>query len=264
MNGLGRPDPDSDAPIGPTISGIIDCREQDNPLDGFVIEDGAIPEALAPVMQLMLEFLPGRQRPKGISTISKFSKILASIISHFEGPYAPGGSLERTQTYLIMSHDENQGTLSLKNNRPNLQFVGVGRMKHVRKLNQKLKDATVAFNGTFVQQPFFALNSQQEITVHPIGGASMSRDGTGANGATNHRGELFTGEGKDCYKGLVVVDASVIPTPLGANPFATITALAERSVELIAKEEGINIDYETKNGKFINPIQRDISINRFD
>lgn len=220
-------------------------------MDGFVIEDGAIPHALAPFMQIMLELLPGSEKPKGISRISKLSKILASMSSRFSGPYTPNGSLERTQTYLIMSHDENQATLTLNNNKPTLKFAGVGRMPHVHKLNQKLRDATTAFDGTFVQQPFFSLNSQQEITVHPIGGISMSRDGTGANGATNHRGELFTGEDEDTYEGLAIVDASVIPTPLGANPFATITALAERSVELMAQKYDIKIDYETKNSKFL-------------
>ena len=44
------------------------------------------------------------------------------------------------------------------------------------------------------------------------------------------------------------VDASVIPSALGVNPLATITALAERSVEHVAAKRGIKIDYETKNG----------------
>jgi choline dehydrogenase-like flavoprotein len=44
------------------------------------------------------------------------------------------------------------------------------------------------------------------------------------------------------------VDGSVVPTALGVNPFATITALAEHSVEHVAAKMGIKIDYETKNG----------------
>ena len=48
-----------------------------------------------------------------------------------------------------------------------------------------------------------------------------------------------------------MVDGSVVPLALGANPFATITALAERSVEEVAKEGSIKIDYETKNGKHV-------------
>ena len=79
----------------------------------------------------------------------------------------------------------------------------------------------------------------------------MSSDGSGTLGVTNHKGQLLKGFEKDCHKGIVIVDGSVVPLALGANPFATITALAERSVEEVAKEGDINIDYETKNGKHI-------------
>ena len=77
----------------------------------------------------------------------------------------------------------------------------------------------------------------------------MSSDGSAALGVTNHMGQLLKGHGKECHNGIVAVDGSVIPLALGANPFATITALAERSVEEVAKERGIRIDYKTGNGK---------------
>lgn len=53
------------------------------------------------------------------------------------------------------------------------------------------------------------------LTVHPLGGAIMSSDGTGRNGTTNHIGQLFTGAGTEVHEGLVCVDGSVIPTALG-------------------------------------------------
>jgi hypothetical protein len=84
--------------------------------------------------------------------------------------------------------------------------------------------------------------------VHPLGGANMSSDGTGRAGVTNHLGEVFTGYGSEVYKGLVCCDASIIPTALGVNPLATITALSERSVSYLAKRSGLSIDLETKNG----------------
>jgi choline dehydrogenase-like flavoprotein len=76
----------------------------------------------------------------------------------------------------------------------------------------------------------------------------MSRDGTGANGVTNHMGEIFKGDGAEIYDGLIVCDGSIVPAAVGVNPFATITAVAERSVELVADKYGITIDYNTKNG----------------
>lgn len=43
----------------------------------------------------------------------------------------------------------------------------------------------------------------------------------------------------------------MVPAAVGVNPFATITALAERSVEMMAKKHGIKINYQKKNGKFM-------------
>lgn len=138
--------------------------------------------------------------------------------------------------------------LSLENDRPKLEFMGVGRSDHVKQLNNKLAQATRAVGGTFVQSPFYALLGESEVTVHPIGGACMARDGTAATGVVNHLGEVFDPSSEkegDTHKGLIVMDASVIPTALGANPFATITALAERSVEAYVKDRGLKISEES-------------------
>ena len=67
-------------------------------------------------------------------------------------------------------------------------------------------------------------------------------------------GEVFTGNGTEVHDGLVVCDGALVPAALGVNPFATITALAERSVELAAKERHINIDFHATNGKLIRAL----------
>lgn len=78
----------------------------------------------------------------------------------------------------------------------------------------------------------------------------MSSCGTGRTGATNHFGQVFKGNGNETYEGLVVTDGAIVPTALGVNPLATITALAERSVKHTADRMGVKIDYDTKNGAF--------------
>lgn len=49
-----------------------------------------------------------------------------------------------------------------------LEFIGVCRSHHVKKVNKLLEKATEVVGGTLVQSPFQGLLGQQ-ITVHPIG-----------------------------------------------------------------------------------------------
>lgn len=108
-NAMGRAFPSPYKPVGPTINGVIDCREgHDNPLDGFVVEDGAVPQALAGLLQTMLDFMPGSIGPQKEGIVGRTQAALARYGSRFLGPYFKKGALEKTQIYLIMSHDSKQ------------------------------------------------------------------------------------------------------------------------------------------------------------
>ncbi|KAI1197280.1 glucose-methanol-choline oxidoreductase [Nemania serpens] len=243
VNAMGKQFPSPYHPIGPCITGIIDNRkDHENPLDGYVIEEGTVPAALVPFMQALLELMPGSVETTGESLVQRVQANLARAGSLFLGPYFRKGAIEKTQVYLIMSHDSNQAYLTLKEDKPVLEFMGVGRSDHVKHLSHVLEKATRAVGGTFVQNPFYSLMGQQQITVHPIGGACMADSGD--TGVTNHAGEVFKGDGTETYDGLIVTDGAIVPASLGANPFATITALAERSLDLYAKRKGLNISTE--------------------
>lgn len=105
-NAIGRENPSPYNPIGPTITSVIDCREGNvNHLDGFVLEEGAIPHALTPLFQAMLDLMPGKKAPENDTIVERTQAALARYGSRFLGPYFKNGAVERTQVYLIMSHD---------------------------------------------------------------------------------------------------------------------------------------------------------------
>ncbi|KAL7783895.1 hypothetical protein V8C37DRAFT_396573 [Trichoderma ceciliae] len=248
VNALGKPAPDPTNPVGPTITSAIDNRKgHENPLNGFVIQEGAMPQAFCQLLQCMLDLMPGSHAPDK-PILERAQAAIGQWKSRLLGPYSKSGTLGNTQVFLIMSHDGSQATLSLKNDRPVLEFHGVGRSDRVKRFNAILEKATDAVGGTLVYTPFYNLMNEQQITAHPLGGAPMSFDNTGANGATNHLGQVFIGNNtSETHPGLIVTDGALIPAAIGVNPLATIAALAERTVEAYARANGLIIN-EEKNG----------------
>lgn len=110
---MGKQFPSPYHPIGPCITGIIDNRkDHENPLDGYVIEEGTVPGALVPFMQALLEFMPGNVETTGESLVARVQANLARAGSLFLGPYFRKGAIEKTQVYLIMSHDSKRFMIS--------------------------------------------------------------------------------------------------------------------------------------------------------
>lgn len=106
INAIGDSFPSPYNPIGPCITGIIDNRMgHENPEDGYVIEEGTLPKALAPFLQVMFELLPGSKENEGENLIERVKGKMARAGSAFLGPYFRNGAIERSQVFLIMSHD---------------------------------------------------------------------------------------------------------------------------------------------------------------
>ena len=240
--GFGSMPADEREPVGPTITGIGDLRGQPVLEDGMVIEDGAVPSALGfsmPAFYAAAAKLLGRDTDAGAAdAVEEASREVESLL---RGPYH--GASRNTQTYLVMSHDDGGGRLHLDEDRLRVAWPGVGRQANFRSVDATLDRATATQGGTYLKNPMWSkLTNQDLISVHPLGGCSIGS--SASEGVVNHRGQVFSGEtGTAVHDGLFVADGSVVPRPLGVNPLLTISALAERTCALLAKERGWTIDY---------------------
>lgn len=246
VNGMGlgnHYNDDKYAPVGPCITSIIDMRNQPVLENGLTFEEGSIP---APIVSAMNLGLISLSSGIGHNTDGSFSNWLKDCgeeaKSLIYGPYQ--GATSRTQTYLVMTHDDGDGMMEIKDGNFAVSWPGVGKEGIFKKVEQAMLDATEALEGTFIRDLVWEKQLNYElVTVHPLGGCVMAEDAS--LGVTNDIGNVYSGEnGNAVHPGLYVLDGSIIPLPLGTNPLFTISALAERACKMILKNMGEETSYD--------------------
>jgi len=230
INGIGVGDEAdrSPSPIGPVIAGLIDLR-RDRPLnENIVIQEGVLPSLLAPLMPAVFSATSqifGSDTDSG-DFLSESARTLESLA---RGSYR--GAVHNTQTYLVMAHDDGDGSMHLSDGKLKLNWPDAGKKAVFDRIDTSLKIATKATGGTYIPNPMWSdLLGENLISVHPLGGCAMGENSD--SGVVDHRCRVFDGNG-GLHEGLYVMDGAVIPRSLGVNPALTITALAERAMELL-------------------------------
>ncbi|MBD3275317.1 MAG: FAD-binding protein, partial [Candidatus Marinimicrobia bacterium] len=241
--GMGHKEPDPKDPVGPCITGIIDVRNgQEKNKDGMVIEEGVAPGPISAYMTPILEFA---SHTIGMDTDGGFADFLREtwrkIRSFFGGAYT--GAVENTMTYLVMTHDDRNGKLYLKDGRVRIDWEGVGKQSIFKKVSENLRKVTDTLGGTYIKNPTWnKLFRHRLTTVHPLGGCIMGESAEA--GVVNHKGQVFSGSyGEEVYENLYVNDGAIVPRTLGVNPLLTISALAERNCKYAADDRGWSLDY---------------------
>jgi len=257
--GWGHHRPGEIPPVGPCITSVIDLRQQKVLDDGMVIEEGSPPGPVAGflpgALAVAADLLGRNVKPGPIEEIRERARKLASWV---EGPYH--GAVRNTQTYLVMTHDNGGGRMTLEHDRLRIHWPGVGDQPIFEKVNAHLDGAAEALGGTFVHNPLWSkLLHNSLVTVHPLGGCVMGEDAE--HGVVNHKGQVFSaGRGSAIYDSLYVNDGSVVPRSLGVNPLLTISALAERAVALAAQDRGWRIKYDLPSAPAEAPAVQKVGI----
>jgi choline dehydrogenase-like flavoprotein len=246
------------AGIGPTITGIIHIDDAEDVTQSVLIEEGAIPGAIAGVFHEM------------ISTSAALAQLDAHKFrdeSDADTPPADAKDwsvlapqpLSHTQTLLCMGHDPCSGTMEMDAGTDGLKLfypkedassVQALEALQDRYLTQVAQQGAIPVSNPVIRPlppsvtdvlsgPRMANGS---FTVHPLGGCAMAD--SPLHGVVNSLGQVFDTRSYDThtdstglptlYHGLVVLDGAIVPTALGANPMLTITALAERAMKTLA------------------------------
>ncbi|PYM67431.1 MAG: choline dehydrogenase [Candidatus Rokuibacteriota bacterium] len=252
--GFGHRAPGDREPVGPCITGVIDLRGTPRLADGMILEEGSVSGALAGLLPATLAAAaqlgvaaPDEGSASG-RTLAERARELDSVV---RGPHH--GAVQHTQVYLVMAHDDGQGRMYLEDDRLRIAWPEVGAQPVFARIDQRLIEATRPLGGTLVRNPLWTdLLRHRLITVHPLGGSIMAEDAEA--GVVNDRGQVFAGSsGTAVHEGLYACDGAIVPGPLGVNPLLTISALAERTVALLAEERGWSIDYTLPSAASVVP-----------
>jgi cholesterol oxidase len=195
--GHGLPAGTLDEP-GPTVTRMADLR--DRPGHRHLVQDAVAPAALA--------------------------GLLARIV---------GGDADESLVILAMGYDLALGRLVPRDGQVEVRWPAAGRDPAQLSARATMAAMAAAVGSPLVVNPRLRdTNGGTPVTVHPLGGAPM---GSGVeDGVVDDVGRVFDPAG-GVLPGCYVADASVVPTPVGANPSLTIAALAERAAEVVLAED---------------------------
>ena len=218
---------------GPVITQAIDFNLLGNfdPERAFLLEDASYPAFLAWSIE-------GARPP--ISRVRSLTRTIRNVVKRWVTGRTTGevgylfsnvlrDDLSHASSVLLgMGIDRANGTMTLKHGYLNIKWPTEDNMP----LYNAILDAgrcfsTWAQGKRFIPLPNWWWPFRNNVTVHALGGCILADDpATGVTSAAPQAmGQVFG------YTGLYVADGALVPTAVGANPAATISALAERVAE---------------------------------
>ncbi|HET9897998.1 MAG TPA: GMC family oxidoreductase [Streptosporangiaceae bacterium] len=215
---------------GPVITSAIrmaDTLDGNGPVGrGFYIEDGGNPAFLDWIVQ-------AAGAPSTSARLARFAaqrvwahlrgRPLSNIGGNISRLFADGVASSTSMPLLAMGRDIPNGTFRLRDGNLELDWATRNSAAYFDRVETTLKQIAGVLGARLANTPLWIF--RRLITVHPVGGVPMGASPD--HGVVDKWGESFA------YPGLHVVDGSVMPGPVGANPSLTIAAFAERAASHI-------------------------------
>jgi cholesterol oxidase len=258
----------SERRVGPTITNIVEVPPNGDEL-GFLIQEFAVP---APLKRLFAEIVttgnalaelptaectqhgfehldrPGRLDPCAIDYEAIDKTLLVGLIGHDESNGALRLPLQPVKNADGFVHASDAGMGTAQEGALQIVWPQARHGEQINAAHRRLKEySEKAFEkSTVIANPMWQLLPEAladivaqprgpVMTVHPLGGCPIGADKT--QGVVDQHGIVFNlgNTAEHNWEGsLVVLDGSIIPGSLGANPALTISAVALRAVEHLA------------------------------
>jgi cholesterol oxidase len=210
---------------GPVITtAVLHDRGKGDDNTWFLLEEGGYPDRLAKLLGLF-DAKFGSLSPASAMHRQALERLI-------EGQAHAGGGNGQGQNaavFLAMGRDKASGVIRLAPVTRSLciDWPEADNMPLYAAEEQLANDFAVALGGELKLNPFWRI-TRVPVSVHNLGGCAMSDHPS--DGVTDAKGEVHY------YPGLYVLDGSILPTAVGANPSHTIAAVAERNIEAIIRE----------------------------
>ena len=215
---------------GPVITSAIrvgDAVDGDGSTGrGFYVEDAGYPvfaDWLIETSQLPgqlrrgLRFARNRLRRRvGGSPKTGLSADVSSLLG-------PGRLSDGSLPLLGMGRDVPDGVMRLHRGHLEVDWTTATSEDYFGRVRETMRAIAGDLGARFQDNPLWW--AKRVVTVHPLGGAPMGRHV--AEGVCDSNGEVFG------FPGLHVLDGSLLPGPVGANPSLTIAAVADRACDAI-------------------------------
>jgi cholesterol oxidase len=241
----------ADRKVGPTITNMVAVPGDGKNLP-FWIQEFAVP---APIKRLFAEIITTGNSLAQLGTSDK-SPHGGECCSKLDSCAVDDDAIEKTLLVGLIGHDSATGCLRrpLREKTEQSNDLQEGTLQIVwpeARDGAQIKSAYARFQAyckkafpkaVVIANPLWRLLPSgleylvsqplgPVLTVHPLGGCPMGEDPV--TGVVDEFGRVFnqqTAGGDPWFGSLVVLDGSIIPGSLGANPSLTISALALRAI----------------------------------
>jgi cholesterol oxidase len=215
-----------DPGFGPVITSTVRVPDaaEGGPGRAFYIQDGGHPQHVNWIIEASNTpnvIVEGVR--VGIRLVRKWLRLdkRSDIGRDIAGFFGPAHLSSTSLPLFSMGRDTPDGRMTLTDDGYlDIDWSKRGSMPFFDELTRTARRMADALDAKFVD-PSWLLN--RVVTVHPLGGCPMGVDERA--GVVDSYGRVFG------HPGLLVVDGSTLPGPVGPNPSTTIAAVAHRAAE---------------------------------